>query len=162
MNIAVHKSDLRRVGSHSIPIPGTEDMYFAGLSVFHELHCLKRLRQYTWADHYFPNLTEEEKHLNRLHTDHCLEILRQASMCRADTALFTIVWTEGSRYPSADFSQEHECANFDKVNAWAAEHRVDPSQPGLLVHPKYGIAYHEGESSKIGATLDKSKVIITD
>ncbi|KAI0188739.1 hypothetical protein EV127DRAFT_512740 [Xylaria flabelliformis] len=159
MNVAVHKSDLARIDTHSIPIPGMKDMYFAGLSVFHELHCIKRLRQYTWLDHYFPDLNEEEKHLNRLHTDHCLEILRQAAMCRSDTALFTIRWKEATRQPIADFSQKHECASFDKINKWAAEHRVDPSEPGLLVHPLYGPAYREGEYSRIGASLDKSKIL---
>lgn len=83
MNIGVPKSDLDKIGSRSIPIPGT-DLYFAGLSVFHELHCIvshswpvdrvlltcikKRLRQYTWKDHYFPNITVENERLNRLHT----------------------------------------------------------------------------------------------
>lgn len=43
MNIAVPKSDLDRIDTASIPIPDTKSMYFAGLSVFHELHCLVRL-----------------------------------------------------------------------------------------------------------------------
>ncbi|TRX94277.1 hypothetical protein FHL15_004744 [Xylaria flabelliformis] len=133
MNVAVHKSDLARIDTHSIPIPGMKDMYFAGLSVFHELHCIV--------------------------LDHCLEILRQATMCRSDTALFTIRWKEATRQPIADFSQKHECASFDKINKWAAEHRVDPSEPGLLVHPLYGPAYREGEYSRIGASLDKSKIL---
>lgn len=40
MNIAVPKSDIEQIGATSIPIPDTNDMYFAGLSVFHELHCI--------------------------------------------------------------------------------------------------------------------------
>lgn len=40
MNIGVAKSDLDRIGTTSIPVPGTDDWYIAGLSVFHELHCL--------------------------------------------------------------------------------------------------------------------------
>jgi len=43
MNIAVPKSDIERIGSTSIPIPDMEGMYFAGLSVFHELHCIVSL-----------------------------------------------------------------------------------------------------------------------
>ena len=68
MNIAVPKSDLEKIGSASIRIPETDNMYFAGLGVFHELHCLKRLRQYTWKDYYFPDISEEDERLNRLHT----------------------------------------------------------------------------------------------
>lgn len=40
MNIAVPKSDLDKIGASSIAVPNTEDEYVAGLSVFHELHCL--------------------------------------------------------------------------------------------------------------------------
>lgn len=40
MNIAVSKSDLDRLGASSIAVPDTEDEYVAGLSLFHELHCL--------------------------------------------------------------------------------------------------------------------------
>jgi hypothetical protein len=137
MNIAVPKTDLSRVGSTSIRIPET-DMYFAGLGVFHELHCLKRLRQYTWKEHYFPDISENDERLNRLHTDHCLEILRQAIMCRADISLFTLQWSEDSLHPRADFSQEHECVDFEAIFEWAGERRVDAGKPGLLVHPKFG------------------------
>ncbi|KAK4238782.1 hypothetical protein C8A03DRAFT_33178 [Achaetomium macrosporum] len=160
MNIAVPKSDLDRVGTASIRIPGTDNMYFAGLSVFHELHCLKRLRQYTWKDHYFPDMSAEDERLNRLHTDHCLEILRQAAMCRADISLFTLQWSEKTTQPRADFSQEHECVNFDAIFQWAGRHRVDAGKPGLLVHPIHGPAYPDGTSSKIGATEDMSPTVI--
>ncbi|KAK8135210.1 hypothetical protein PG984_007222 [Apiospora sp. TS-2023a] len=90
----------------------------------------KRLRQYTWKEHYFPDINEEDERLNRLHTDHCLEILRQAAMCRSDVTLFTPQWSEGSRFPRADFSQEHECVDFDAVNRWAADRRSRPGRRG--------------------------------
>ncbi|ETS78823.1 hypothetical protein PFICI_08676 [Pestalotiopsis fici W106-1] len=179
MNIAVPKSDIERIGATSIPIPDTDNMYFAGLGVFHELHCIKRLRQYTWKEHYFPNSTAEEDRLNRLHTgkqnmdivdvladaykspDHCLEIMRQATLCRADISLFTLQWSTDSPWPRADFSHEHQCVDFDLINSWAGQRRVDASKPGILTHPKFGVAYHEGESSIIGATEDMSPTIIT-
>jgi hypothetical protein len=40
MNIAVSGDDLSRIGASSIAIPGQKDSYIAGLSVYHELHCL--------------------------------------------------------------------------------------------------------------------------
>ncbi|KAH8677622.1 hypothetical protein BX600DRAFT_545367 [Xylariales sp. PMI_506] len=154
--IAVPKSDLSRIKSTSIPIPDTDDMYFAGLGVFHELHCLKRIRQYIWKEHYFPNLSENDERLNKLHTDHCIEIIRQSIQCHSDTSLFTMHWSEGEPEPQADFTQEHACIDFAAINAWAQERRIDASKPGLLVHPKFGVVYPEGESSKIGATDDVS------
>ncbi|KAK0613276.1 hypothetical protein B0T14DRAFT_556935 [Immersiella caudata] len=161
MNIAVPKSDLDKIGSTSIRIPNTST-YFAGLGVFHELHCLKRLRQYTWKEHYFPNITPNDERLNRLHTDHCLEILRQAIMCRADISLFTLQWSEDNLHPRADFSQEHECVDFQAVFEWAGKRRVDAGAPGLLVHPKFGVAYPNGTSSKIGGSEDVSATIVED
>ena len=83
MNMALAGSDLRRLGTTSILVPDRDDTYIAGMSVFHELHCLvrlpcasrpsandaqKRLRQYNYRDHYFPNITADEERLNRLHT----------------------------------------------------------------------------------------------
>jgi hypothetical protein len=40
MNIGIPKSDLDRIGATSIPVPGMDGWYIAGLIVFHELHCL--------------------------------------------------------------------------------------------------------------------------
>ena len=40
MNMALPGSDLRRLGTTSIPVPDRDDTYIAGMSVFHELHCL--------------------------------------------------------------------------------------------------------------------------
>ena len=42
MNIGVSGSDLKKIGGDSIPVPGEPDKYIAGLSVYHELHCLVR------------------------------------------------------------------------------------------------------------------------
>ncbi|KAK8078577.1 hypothetical protein PG996_004747 [Apiospora saccharicola] len=158
MNIAVPKSDLDRIGSHSILIPDTDNMHFGGLGVFHELHCIKRLRQYTWKEHYFPDSSEEDERLNRLHTDHCLEILRQAAMCRSDVTLFTLQWSEGSRFPRADFSQEHECVDFDAVNGWAADRRVEAGTPGILTHPKFGLRRWDNRTCAFLRSVWKSAV----
>lgn len=43
MNMALPGSDLRRLETTSIPVPDRDDTYIAGMSVFHELHCLVRL-----------------------------------------------------------------------------------------------------------------------
>ncbi|KAH6653279.1 hypothetical protein BKA67DRAFT_678490 [Truncatella angustata] len=84
----------------------------------------KRLRQYTWKDHYFPNSTAEDERLNRLHTD---------------ISHFTHRWSRDNLWPRADFTRQHKCVKFDMVNAWAGQRRVDASQPGILTHPIYGI-----------------------
>ena len=52
--------------------------------------------------------------------------------------------------------------NFDAINEWARERRVDLFAPGMLVHPLYGTAYGPGESSRIGGSEDESPTIVTD
>lgn len=71
--------------------------------------------------------------------DHCIEVLRQGVMCRGDISLVTIRWQESNRLPVADFTAPHECVNFDAINEWARERRINAMQPGLLVHPTLGM-----------------------
>lgn len=41
--------------------------YIGTLNVFHELHCLKRIHQFMYSDYYFPDISEHQKEVNRLH-----------------------------------------------------------------------------------------------
>ncbi|TKA65911.1 hypothetical protein B0A55_10494 [Friedmanniomyces simplex] len=85
--ISMSPSDLDKAGISSIDFPGRPGQYIARLGVYHELHCLNGLRKATWRDFYHPNMTETEAWMERAHSEHCIEFLRQAIMCRADTAL---------------------------------------------------------------------------
>ncbi|KAI0886730.1 uncharacterized protein GGS22DRAFT_199093 [Annulohypoxylon maeteangense] len=160
-NIRVSGEDLRKVNKTSIPMPGENDSYWVELSVVHELHCIKRLRQYWFNDYYFPNITEEEHRLNWLHNDHCLEILRQSVMCHADVSMITMAWTSTSVFPAADFQNVHECTNWDILYEWQKERSVDLMQPGLLVHPELGVPFPEGHYDGVGAA-DPDHAIGTD
>ncbi|KAL2014511.1 hypothetical protein VTN00DRAFT_2036 [Thermoascus crustaceus] len=111
-NVWVSGEELRKINKTSIPIPGEEDKYWVELSVVHELHCIKRLRQFWHQDYYFANISAEDRRLNWLHTDHCLEILRQSVMCHADISMITMTWEPTSKYPAADFQNVHECVPF--------------------------------------------------
>ncbi|KAH8821356.1 hypothetical protein F5884DRAFT_827610 [Xylogone sp. PMI_703] len=155
MNIAVPKSDLDKIGADSIGVPGT-DKYIAGLSVYHELHCLKRLRQYTWQEYYHPNTTDEDKRLNRLHTDHCIDVLRQAILCHADISLFTLEWSEAEPMPRADFSHEHICKDWRRIFEWAGERSIPEDKMKNLQHPLHGPAFPDGKGSALGASEDHS------
>ncbi|KAJ4297957.1 hypothetical protein N0V90_005856 [Kalmusia sp. IMI 367209] len=159
MNIAVPASDLQKINTKSIQVPGEPGMYIAGLSVYHELHCLKRLRQHTWIDVYFPNQTAEDARLQRLHTDHCIDVLRQAILCRADVSLFTLQWSENSTAPRADFSHEHQCVDWEALDAWAGERAVPEEKMKHLEHPTHGPAFPNGHGSRLGASEDKSPTI---
>lgn len=59
-------------------------------------------------------------------------------MCRGDISLVTFVWSPKDRLPLADLSRPHECVNFDALDKWSGEHRVNALAPGLLQHPTLG------------------------
>ena len=64
--------------------------------------------------------------------DHCLELLREALMCQADVSIMTFRWSDERPIPVADLWSSHECVNWDIVEQWAGERRVNLSIPGLL------------------------------
>jgi len=99
--------------------------YVATVEVIHQLHCLDVLRKASWGNKYHENGGMHKSHeLSRRHVDHCIEILRQFTMCSGDVTLITHDWIEGRTNPLADFNSFHECRNFEKILDWIDEHRV--------------------------------------
>ncbi|KJZ71930.1 hypothetical protein HIM_08686 [Hirsutella minnesotensis 3608] len=100
--------------------------YVAMIEVFHQLHCLNLVRQYTWflAGKYEmppPDLMGSPVG-NRMHVDHCIETLRLALMCSSDvTPFFIRVDPNKPLGQSADFNSHHRCRNFQKINSWMDE-----------------------------------------
>lgn len=47
---------------------GDKSGYYVTVSVFHGLHCIRRLHQYLYVDHYYSNLTDHEKFMLMRHT----------------------------------------------------------------------------------------------
>lgn len=70
--------------------------------------------------------------------DHCLDTIRKFIMCRADVAMQTLHWTDDQRTPAHNFETEHECLNWEALDAWAASRMVDIHDPKILVHPTLG------------------------
>jgi len=63
------------------------------------------LRRFIYFDHYAALDPEwANAPLLREHTDHCLDMLRELLMCRADTTLITYHWRKGFSGPVPDFS----------------------------------------------------------
>jgi hypothetical protein len=116
--------------------------YMAVLNVYHELHCIKRIHQYMYKEHYFPDLDEELIELNRKHNEHCIDYLRQAAMCHGDIGLMTFEWAPDSRVPVAR-ATTHQCAKWDNIENWSRNRSVDIMKPGWLMHPTLGYAYKD-------------------
>ncbi|KAG2038070.1 hypothetical protein BDR03DRAFT_955681 [Suillus americanus] len=108
--------------------------YMATVEVNHQLRCLDTLRRVTWGDQYYhlASMYESPEAL-RTHLDHCIEILRQFTMCNGDGTMLTLDWVEGMAAPVTDFRVPHQCRNFEKILNWIVEHRVRGSVPKLKV-----------------------------
>ncbi|KAL9095396.1 MAG: hypothetical protein Q9165_002267 [Trypethelium subeluteriae] len=59
-SFAVSDDDLGKLNMTSIPIQDGTGRNLAQLGVFHDLHCMKRIRQWAHRDSYFPNMSEAE------------------------------------------------------------------------------------------------------
>ncbi|KAH8805141.1 hypothetical protein F5884DRAFT_902212 [Xylogone sp. PMI_703] len=127
----ISKADLPRldmpVTSLTVDHPTTgEEGYRVGMEVFHHLHCLNLLRRVTYK-HYYEPLGGEFGHgpeALKMHTDHCIEVLRQNIQCNADIGLFTFYMVPGDPLAWPQLNSKHVCRNFDAVRQWAIENSV--------------------------------------
>ncbi|KAI4863017.1 hypothetical protein F4820DRAFT_471924 [Hypoxylon rubiginosum] len=103
------------------------------LDVFHQLHCLNMIRQYTYRDVYdYSNVTafRASDELVRGHVDHCIETVRRAIMCTSDVT--PMVFNRDSSRASggkSDFNIKRKCRNFSKIQDWAIKNRGYPDKP---------------------------------
>ncbi|KAH7075836.1 hypothetical protein BKA63DRAFT_565888 [Paraphoma chrysanthemicola] len=151
-NIRITKDEFDRLDRKGIPLP--DGGYLGALNVYHELHCVKRLHQYMYPDYYFPNLSKHERRLNFLHSQHCLDIIRQSIMCHADTSLITMRWGQSGAIPLANWTYPHQCVNWEKLDSWAGNRAVDVFARNYLVHPRFGPSYPKGFNPTIGVVTE--------
>lgn len=102
--------------------------YGATPEVFHQLHCLNVLRQYTWPlrmyDESWGRLYPSHlKHRvgSRMHVDHCIETLRLSLMCYSDITPVFLLYDDSLPYGKADFNVHHKCRNFHKIAGYMRE-----------------------------------------
>ncbi|PVH87832.1 hypothetical protein DL98DRAFT_566246 [Cadophora sp. DSE1049] len=100
-------------------VPG----YMGNIEVFHQLHCLNRIRKL------FYNQTRSDVHdeipeMREPHTMHCFEYLRQVLQCHGDVGIMSLGWdAEGESY-TAIFETKRQCRNFERIREWTREHQV--------------------------------------
>ncbi|KAI0395030.1 hypothetical protein F5Y17DRAFT_457425 [Xylariaceae sp. FL0594] len=106
---------------------GPDGEMLASLNVFHLLHCVNFVRQYTYRDEYdYRNVSQfrAPADIVRGHVDHCIETLRKSIMCSADVT--PVVYINDPSRPAgrrADFNLPRKCRNYSKIQEWAMEHR---------------------------------------
>lgn len=92
-----------------------------------------------YLDHFLPNMTVSERRDHRIHMEHCLENLREATMCNADVSLVTLRWGTHQAVPLANWTYPHVCKNWAAVIDWAKERNVPRvGEKDWLMHPKFG------------------------
>ncbi|KAL3304119.1 Tat pathway signal sequence [Colletotrichum asianum] len=97
------------------------------LNVFHQLHCLNLVRQYTYRNDYdYSNVTafRAPEELVRGHIDHCIETIRKSLMCTADVT--PVVFEKDPSRASgskSDFNLWRKCRNFDRIQDWTIMNR---------------------------------------
>ncbi|KAK3935488.1 hypothetical protein QBC46DRAFT_397389 [Diplogelasinospora grovesii] len=95
--------------------------------VFHQLHCLSLVRQYTYRNDYdYSNVTafRAPEEVVRGHIDHCIETIRKAIMCTGDVTPVVFRKDDGRAEGfKSDFNIQRKCRNFTKIQEWAFEHR---------------------------------------
>ena len=73
------------------------------------------------------------------HPEHCIELLRQAAICKGDTSVTSFKWLRNNTSePTTKEGVLHRCVNWDQLSGWARERRVDLFNPGLLVREGAG------------------------
>jgi hypothetical protein len=115
--------------------------YPANVEGLHHLHCLNLLRQTSkYNFDYYKALGrgafKNNDDIVKLHVTHCMDIIRQQLMCRADVGVFGQVWTQPeSPKPFVDFNTRHKCVNYDAIRQWAEERQLPESVPEDFLEP---------------------------
>ncbi|KAJ6784143.1 hypothetical protein PWT90_04173 [Aphanocladium album] len=144
-NIIIEPEVIARLGRQDIAVADPEGRGYLGtLNVYHQLHCIKRLWQYTYPEVYRKDQTPAQAEADRLHKEHCFDFLRQSVMCLADVGIITYQWSDDRLVPIAN-STTHQCANWNKLDDWTNKRTVDMMKPGWLIHPSKGYAYKDGD-----------------
>ncbi|RDK38163.1 hypothetical protein M752DRAFT_279150 [Aspergillus phoenicis ATCC 13157] len=154
-HVRLSEEDLLAINQTSIPLGSGG--YLGMLGVYHELHCVKWIRWALNQSKYQDSLSDHDIIDLPAHISHCVDIVRQSVMCRANTAIVTYSWIKESRVPKTDFHAYSQCVDWDKFEAWADKHTVDILGPGELNHPIYGQTFPNRhrleEDGKIPAIL---------
>ncbi|KAF2206739.1 hypothetical protein CERZMDRAFT_52560 [Cercospora zeae-maydis SCOH1-5] len=133
--IRVSQEELDILGEDSVPL--TDGGFAAGLGVAHNLHCVKKIKQFLYFDYFYPDVEVGSGHYKYLqhHADHCLNFIRQSVMCHMDTSLYTLVWAPGEdekqdvikhRAPGAQ-----KCVRWEKIQQWMQARSTSTT---MLVH----------------------------
>ncbi|KZZ87550.1 hypothetical protein AAL_08356 [Moelleriella libera RCEF 2490] len=151
MTVRVTREELEAHNQTSVELPNGG--HLAWIGAFHELHCVKILRRWAWREHFMPNLTAHQKAHQMVHVDHCLEALRNAAICRADTqALAVFKWDPSMPQPMLNTHRTmHRCVNWDAMMTSHESRFVSKEEVANMKNPLYD--YEANKSNKLKERL---------
>ncbi|KAI0977177.1 hypothetical protein F4678DRAFT_412102 [Xylaria arbuscula] len=119
--IKIYEPELKSMNMSSLPLKDGSG-YIGFLEAWHMLHCVKRLYQIYYPDHYPEQLAGGA--LAVAHRDHCIRVLMQGIMCNADTTLNTYFWKSPGKI-KGDPTGPRRCTNWSRLQDWADERDVN-------------------------------------
>lgn len=84
----------------------------------------------------FPALFGNFQNWLTLFPDHCVEYLRQASICHADTSLVVFEWSESKSKPMLKNKRDpHMCQDWEAIEDTAKRRQVTSGEFSRLINP---------------------------
>ncbi|KAI1079888.1 hypothetical protein F5B20DRAFT_580684 [Whalleya microplaca] len=116
--------------------------YFAALGVFHYLHCLNNLRMVVHWDYYGPKMANfgSQEAFGKEHSDHCIDVLRQAVICHANVQVNTAEWVDEDNFLGGKELRSDStttCVKWDSVDGWARPRALRPGKFSFRPGPFY-------------------------
>ncbi|KAL3417367.1 hypothetical protein PVAG01_11367 [Phlyctema vagabunda] len=102
----------------TIPYHKDPTKYPVVIAMYHQIHCLDRIRRVAWGNN---NPMNETAITARKHTDHCIDYLRQVLICYGDTTpipLYIREYIDGEPQYDSNWMVHHTCRNYDKIREW--------------------------------------------
>ncbi|KAJ7869753.1 hypothetical protein B0H14DRAFT_2726991 [Mycena olivaceomarginata] len=123
----ITKEEAAHLPNKTHAIPGDPGHYIAELDVFHNLHCLNKVRMALDPDYYpdwristSKNYIPTQKNATD-HVAHCIDWIRQSIMCHADTSVIVWQWDPQTNASIVKGNVAHTCRKFDKITEWAKQ-----------------------------------------
>lgn len=116
-----------------------EPRYAVSLDVFHQLHCLDRIRMMINPSHELDSDTSEGHHHPDLkfppqsrpgeppydHINHCINSIRESLMCQPDITPVPWQWHADEKKYRVGIDVVHTCVNFDKIQEYVEERKLN-------------------------------------
>ncbi|KAK8048069.1 hypothetical protein PG996_016133 [Apiospora saccharicola] len=116
--VAISRDEASRLHEKTQPLPhDPEGRYVVSMSVFHDLHCLNRLRKQLFPGYYTQFRIDNRTESDVEHIMHCIDSLRQSTLCHAD-----LTWSEGHQAYKPKIAGDHVCKNLEAIQDWARDH----------------------------------------